>query len=88
MALSDLITKEDPFHIHKTFGAYVLLHFAYQYLCYFIYGRMYLNIWNLLPHFVLHLTSFIFHVLYSQGFVLAISCEVKRETKKKAKMLG
>ena len=63
MALSDLITKEDPFHIHKTFGAYVLLHFAYQYLCYFIYGRMYLNIWNLLPHFGLHLTSFIFHVL-------------------------
>lgn len=64
MGLTDLITKEDPFHIHKTFGAYVLLHFIYQYFCYFKYGEMYLNIWVLLPHFGLHISSFIFHVLH------------------------
>lgn len=63
MALNDLITREDPYHIHKSLGAYVLLHFMYQYYCYFAYGKMFLNVWNLIPHFALHISSFIFHVL-------------------------
>lgn len=63
MGLSDLITTEDPFHIHKTLGAYVLLHYIYQYSCYFIYGSMNLNVWNMAPHMALHISSFVFNVL-------------------------
>lgn len=58
-----LITHEDPYHLHKTFGVYVLAHFLFQYTYYFINGNMILNEINMLPHVGLHLSSFIFSVL-------------------------
>tara|TARA_Y100000389_G_C17429838_1_gene501866 strand:+ start:1001 stop:1810 length:810 start_codon:yes stop_codon:yes gene_type:complete len=58
-----LITHEDPYHLHKTLGVYVLAHFLFQYTYYFINGNMILNEINILPHVGLHLSSFIFSVL-------------------------
>lgn len=63
MGISELVTHEDFFHIHKSLGLYVLIHYFYQYWNYFSYGTMNLHIWNILPHMGLHISSFIFHVL-------------------------
>lgn len=63
MAIRDLITEEDKYHLHKLCGLYVLINYIFQYSCYFIYGKMFLNGYNLLPHLFLHYTSFFFHVL-------------------------
>lgn len=58
-----LITQEDSFHIHKSLGIYVLCHYCFQFVYYTIYGNMNLNLWNMLPHIGLHLSSFIFKVI-------------------------
>lgn len=58
-----LITHEDPFHIHKTMGIYCLFHFVYQFFYYFTFHTMNLNTLNMLPHILLHITSFVFKVL-------------------------
>lgn len=61
--LSSLITKEDPLHIHKSLGIYCLLHYVYQFLYYYNYGTMNLHLLNIIPHILLHFSSFIFRVL-------------------------
>jgi hypothetical protein len=66
MGIRDLVTEEDKYHLHKFCGIYVLSHFIFQYGCYFIYGKMFINGYNLLPHLFLHYTSFFFHVLKSR----------------------
>lgn len=63
MGLTQLITHEDYFHIHKSLGIYVLFHYFYQYINYFAYEGMNLNALNIIPHMGLHLSSFIFDVL-------------------------
>lgn len=63
MGLSELVTHEDPYYLHKTFGVCVLCNFFYQFYLYYFYGIMYLNIYTMLPHLALHITSFIFKVL-------------------------
>ncbi len=63
MGISELITHEDSFHVHKTFGLYVIIHYIYQFTCYFKYGYVNLHFLNILPHMLLHMTSFIFNVL-------------------------
>jgi hypothetical protein len=61
---SKLFTNEDKYHIHKFFGMYVLINFCHHYLKYF-YNKenIYFNLFNLLPHFLLHISSFNFKVL-------------------------
>ena len=62
-SIKKLITREDRFHLHKTCGIYVLCNFIFQ-LCYYcVYQDVLLNPWVLLPHALLPLTSFFFHVL-------------------------
>ena len=65
-AYTKLVTHEDRYHLHKTMGLYVLLHFVYQ------VGRLfgssgqpatYLPWYALLPHAVLHASAFRFKVL-------------------------
>ena len=67
MTRSNLITNADIFHLHKICGAYVAFNFVYQYMNYLITGTMILNEWNLIPHFLLHISSFSFHVLRSRS---------------------
>ena len=66
MGINELITNEDYFHIHKSLGIYVIFHYFYQYIHYFVYGGMNLHVWNMLPHMGLHLSSFMFHVLHKR----------------------
>lgn len=61
--IKKLITKEDPYFLHKSMGIFSLLHFFYQFGCFAYYGRMYLHWIYILPHILLHVSSFIFHVL-------------------------
>ena len=64
-----LITHEDRrfYHAHKIFGFAVLSHFIYRTWNWYVHGHLgfhndpYLPVW-LIPHFVLHLTSFEFHL--------------------------
>jgi len=58
-----LITIEDPIHVHKFFGIYCLLNYIIQFSYYFIYRSMVLNVYTILPHICLHISSFIFKVL-------------------------
>ena len=67
MSLSNLFTKADIYHFHKICGAYVAFNFVYQYMSYLITGTMIFNEWNLIPHFLLHISSFSFHVLRSRS---------------------
>ena len=61
--LKKLITREDPFHFHKSFGILVLLNFVFQ-IRYFIFNNTcILPPLFLIPHLMLHLSSFIFKVL-------------------------
>jgi hypothetical protein len=70
--LRKLITKEDHFHLHKINGILVLLNFCGQLIYYLLYGTVnftpHPSIPNalLLPHALLPLTSFFFHVLRSR----------------------
>jgi hypothetical protein len=58
-----LITHEDPYYLHKFLGLSCLFNYGYQYYMYFRYSNPILNIYTLLPHFLLHYSSFIFKVL-------------------------
>lgn len=58
-----LITHEDPFHLHKTMGAFCLLNYVVQYNLFFKYGCSNIILCNLIPHILLHVTSFTFTVL-------------------------
>jgi hypothetical protein len=61
--MNKLITHEDPIHFHKLFGAISLLNYGLQYYLYFTNKRPIFNIYTILPHMILHLSSFIFKVL-------------------------
>ena len=63
MVFKKLIMHEDPMHIHKTMGIYCLSHFVYQFTYYYYYQTMNLHVFNMLPHILLHITSFVFKVL-------------------------
>lgn len=63
MTISNLNTNADILHFHKICGVYVAFNFIYQYISYLITGIMILSIWNLIPHFLLHISSFSFYVL-------------------------
>lgn len=58
-----LITREDPHHLHKVCGIFVLINYIYQIYLFAMFDEMYLNIFILTPHILLHSTSFIFNVL-------------------------
>ena len=58
-----LITPEDPNHLHKSLGLMCLLNYGYQYYSYFRYDKPILNLFTILPHFLLPCSSFIFKVL-------------------------
>ncbi len=58
-----LVTHEDPFHIHKTMGIYCLSNFLFQLSYYFLYREMILSTFVMIPHILLHVTSFAFRVL-------------------------
>ena len=58
-----LVTHEDPFHLHKMLGVYVLLHFFSQFALYVSTGSMYLAAPLIWPHMALHASSFAFKVL-------------------------
>ena len=58
-----LITHEDPYHIHKIFGIYCIINYSIQYYTYFLYNTYNLNTYVIIPHILLHITSFIFKVL-------------------------
>jgi hypothetical protein len=61
--VNKLITKEDPYFIHKACGIYCIFNYFIQFYFYFMYNTIYLNYIILIPHILLHVTSFIFHVL-------------------------
>jgi hypothetical protein len=63
MFLSKLITSEDPFHIHKSMGIYCLINFIIQGLNYLFYGKIFISKYVMIPHVLLHVTSFVFSVL-------------------------
>ena len=63
MFLRKLITSEDPLHIHKTMGIYCLSNFIFQGLSYLIYRKTFLPNYVMIPHVLLHVTSFVFAVL-------------------------
>ena len=58
-----LVTHEDPYHIHKIFGIYCIINYSIQYYTYFLYNTYNLNTYVIIPHILLHITSFIFKVL-------------------------
>ena len=66
MGLSDLITHEDPYHIHKSLGGFVIAHYFYQFIYYYHYQTMELTFINMLPHLLLHISSFVFRVLHNR----------------------
>jgi len=58
-----LVTKEDPWFLHKACGLFVLLHFVYQLIVFGTTNAMNLRPWALIPHGLLHASSFLFKVL-------------------------
>lgn len=58
-----LITHEDPYYLHKSLGVYCLLNYGYQFYLYFTDREPILNFYTILPHILLHGSSFIFKVL-------------------------
>tara|TARA_B100002051_G_scaffold276209_1_gene323226 strand:+ start:2070 stop:2900 length:831 start_codon:yes stop_codon:yes gene_type:complete len=62
-AVDKLVTNEDPLHLHKLLGAYVLLHFCVQLGLYACTRTMYLTPMLIWPHIALHASSFAFKVL-------------------------
>lgn len=79
MGLKDLITHEDKYHLHKIFGMCVLTNYFLQYLCYFMYGKMYLSLYSLWFHLSLHYTSFFFNVLSSRNLNKQLSMFIWEE---------
>jgi hypothetical protein len=65
--LNKLITKEDPYNIHKGLGLFCIINYLFQYYSYFTTGEVILNVYTLLPHIFLHISSFIFKVLSKRG---------------------
>lgn len=61
--ISKLFTNEDHLNVHKIFGSLVLFNYFFQYMNYFIFDETYLNFITLIPHFLVHYTSFQFNVL-------------------------
>jgi hypothetical protein len=61
--MNKLITHEDPIHFHKLFGLMSLLNYGLQYYLYFTNREPIFNIFFILPHMILHISSFIFKVL-------------------------
>ena len=59
-----LITKEDPYYIHKLLGVFCLLNYVYCYTLLLTTGSMNLinNIWTVIPHALLSCTGLIFHI--------------------------
>ena len=70
MFLRKLFTLEDSryYHAHKIMGMYCLLHYLYRLWCYGMYGSMLLEgggvgpALSLVPHLLLHVSSFQFHL--------------------------
>ena len=64
--LHKLVTKEDPYHFHKTLGIITFFNFIYQFYHIFFYGNMTLNSSNGLYllglHALLPISSLIFHI--------------------------
>ena len=71
--IQKLVTPEDPYHIHKTCGLYVLMNFIYQYYLFFTTLTMNLTPLILLPHALLHVSSFMFKVLSHRGRTKALN---------------
>ena len=61
--ISKLFTNEDHLNVHKIFGSLVLINYIFQYMNYLIFNETYLNFITLIPHFLVHYTSFQFNVL-------------------------
>lgn len=61
-----LVTKEDPFMIHKGLGVFVLIHYVYRYYLLFRYNNMFLSnpmgITCIYLHGLLSISSLIFHI--------------------------
>jgi len=61
-----LLTKEDPMHVHKTFGLLALFHFIYRFFLLLSYGTMHLNtplaIGMMAVHGALSVSSLVFHI--------------------------
>lgn len=64
--LHKLVTKEDPYHFHKTLGIITFFNFIYQFYHIFFYGNMSLNspngLYLLGLHGLLPISSLIFHI--------------------------
>lgn len=61
--MASLFTHEDNYNVHKLVGLYCILNYIYQFWCFFVHDRVYLNVFTIAPHMFLHLTTFIFKVL-------------------------
>lgn len=61
--MQKLFTHEDNFNLHKIFGLYCLLNYFFQTGLFLTNGYVYLNVFTLLPHLFLHISSFVFKVL-------------------------
>ena len=63
-SMNKLMTKEDPYHLHKLCGVYCIANYIFQTFQFIVYRNdNYLNAYTLLPHILLHASSFIFRVL-------------------------
>jgi len=64
--LYKLVTREDPFHLHKLMGVACLGNFFYRYWLVIVYGNMFLyspaGIYSIALHALLSLSSLVFHV--------------------------
>lgn len=61
-----LMTKEDPYHIHKTVGFICILNYGYRYYLLIRYGSMYLDNHRaailVIYHVILSCSSLVFHI--------------------------
>jgi len=61
-----LVTKEDPYMIHKILGSFVLIHYAYRYYLLFKYNDMFLmnpmGMFCIYMHGLLSISSLLFHI--------------------------
>ena len=72
--ISKLFTNEDHLNVHKIFGSLVLFNYFFQYMNYFIFDEIYLNFITLIPHFLVHYTSFQFNVLEKEHVIKLWLC--------------
>jgi hypothetical protein len=61
--MNKLFTKEDPLHLHKICGFASIINYGFQFYTYFFHNTVSLNAYTLIPHILLHISSFIFTVL-------------------------